>query len=482
MKPQTVHVIKEIVRFFIGCYNRGNATTANTKTVHAEICKQLKITRQANKNNHYGLVVECLRVLKSKIVLFETTAPKENDVLHEIVTVDNRRIYGLTSAAEKYLTDPVKPGEEELPMCSDKFITKMLQHFDVLPQSTGRQSVQQPEEETMPANNIERLVATVRNRSAAWPAKSTPADFLGGMYALSQQTTGDTADMLASAEKLDWPDRPISRRQNYTACRDFLIQQGLLASGGERKRRQGNREISVLYGVKLTPLGIEVAIAGDFKDQRPAAERGEVSVPQPPQKAGTMLKGQKQQPAEPVAATSDVTAETKEMLQTIAALQQRLAALESRQPTPAAAETVTPAEVEPVEYSEKATMSMVLRDAVPAIIASFQQLIDSPDSVDEQDGEPATHVNVSGLYLTLTELEKTVHGIKAYVSECMANNKPVDLELLTRYAESYRTAAENLEEKSTLPKLGDRVLTKRFFIGGDAVSHPLWKRPATTRA
>lgn len=477
MKPQTVNVIKEIVRFFIGCYNRGNATTANTKSVHAEVCKQLHITRQANRNNHYGVVVEALRVLKSKVVLFETIASKENDLLHEIVTVDNRRIYGLTSAAEKYLTDPPKPGEESLPLCSDKFITKMLQDFDVLPRHTARvEETPDSEEELMPENNIQRLVATVRNRSAAWPAKSTPADFLGGVYALSLQPGGDT---LASAEKLDWPDRPVSRRQNYTACRDFLIQQGLLASGGDRKRRQGNREITVLYGVKLTPLGTEVAIAGNFKDERPASERGEAETPQQPTKAGTMLKGHKQQAAE-AAPAADTSAETKEMLQTIAALQQRLAALESKhQPELAAAPEAEVAPAEPVEYSEKATMSMVLQVAVPAIIESFKQLIDQQDEGDE---ERATHVNVSGLYLTLTELEKTVHGIKAYVSECMAAGTAIDLDLLGRYAESYRTAAENLEEKSTLPKLGERVVTKRFFIGGEAIHHTLWKRPTAARA
>lgn len=468
MKPQTVNAIKEIVRYFIGCYNRGNAVTANTNTIHTEVCKQLHITRQANKNNYRGVVIEGLRLLKKHIVLFETVTPKENDILNKAVSIDNRTVYGLTMAVEDYITRPCSVGDSTM---SDRYITTMLQHFNVLPKPATRPAVQEEEEnETDMANNVERLVATIRNASKSWAHSGTPADLLGGMYALHQNAAADEP-VIGSAAKLDWP-RNVHRQ--YADSCQFLQQHGLLEFAGERVTKQAGREITRPHGIRLTPLGVEVAIAGDFKDLRP---KNNVSVVVPP-KAGNMLKGHKQNtPAAPTAAEVD----PQEMLRTIAALQSRLAALEQQKTAPPAAEPIE----EPTYYDEQATMSIILGAAVPAIIDTFREVIDDPTTLAELTGKnenPATHINPPGLYLTLTELEETVRGIKAYVSECIKKEQPVDLAVLDAYAADFRDAAESLEQHHSLPVMGEQIMVKRFLTGENAVKRPVWKRRTAAKA
>jgi hypothetical protein len=459
MKPQTVNVIKEIVRYFIGCYNRGNAVTANTNTVHTEVCRRLHIVRQANKNNYRGLVIEGLRTLKKHIVLFETVTPKENDILNKAISIDNRTVYGLTMAVEDYLTRP-SVGDNNNTL-SDRYITTMLQHFNVLAKPAAPAAVEEVEIDM--TNNVERLVATVRNASNSWAYPNTPADLLGGLYTLHQTVPIDT--FVASAAKLNWPHR---LKKHYSEACKFLIKHGLIESAAERKIKQSGREISLPHGIRLTPLGVEVAISGDFKDLRTEAKT----------KAGTMLKGQKQNPPKTPAVTAS-GADTQEMLRTIAALQERLSALEQQKKHEQPAEDPAEEPVEePTHYDEPTTMSMILGAAIPAIIGAFRSVIDDPETT----ADPATHINPTGLYLTLTEIEETVRGIKAYASECIKRDEQIDIALIETYAADFQKAAAELERRHSLPVMGDQILVKRFLTGENAVKRPVWKRRTAVQA
>lgn len=470
MKPQTVNVLKEIVRFFIGCYGRGNACTANTSTIHTEVCKQLKITRQANKNNHYGVVVECLRVLKRKVVLFETMTPKENDVLNKSIAVDNRAVYGLTNAVEDYLTRPETPGETPISITSDRYVTSLLQHFDVLPKPHDIRVEEPPQEETGTMtgdNNVERLVATIKNISKTWMNRSTPADLLGGLYAYG---AFDAAHH-ASAAKLGW--QPKSHKHSRAA--KILARHGLVAWGGARPRTMADGRVTECnYGIHLTPLGIEVAIAGGFKDERPEGEIFD-KVPELnmtiSQKTGPMLKNQKQEEsltpavAAQAAASADMT-----LMREIAALRERLAVLETKTAAVEEKEELPAAAPKPHCYSDVATAAIVLSHVVPAISAAVNKLIDPPETED-----PTTGVNSDGLYVALTELEKIVHGVKAYVSECIAEGTHVDQEQVARYADDCRRAAENLDGERRIPLMGSRLMTKRYLAGDEAITRYIWR-------
>jgi hypothetical protein len=473
MKPQTVNVIKEIVRHFIKCYDCGNAVTANTNTVHAEVCRRLHIVRRANKTNYRGLVIEGLRTLKKHIVLFETVMPKENDLLNKAISIDNRTVYGLTMAVEDYLTRPNNGAGNTL---SDQYITTMLQHFNVLPKPAAPVVVEEEMQSDM-TNNIERLVATVRNASGPWPAGRSPADLLGGLYAFYQSIPADeAAAVVASAAKLNWP-RTLHRQ--YTKARGFLIQHGLAAIAGLRNKKQGNRNIAAPYGIRLTPLGAEVAISGDFKDYKRKTKT----------KSGTMLKGQKQNLPENSADVDTqnlqtfVTAQEAERLiaiaqeqdQTIEKLMNRVAALEQQKN--AAPKTAEPGE-EPTRYPEQATMSMILKTAVPAIVEAFGSVIDDPETTDN----PATHIHPVGLYLTLTEITKAVNGIKAYVSECLVNDEQIDLALIREYAADFEKATGELERKHSLPIMSGHIRVKRCLSGANAMKRPIWKRRTAAQA
>jgi len=461
MKPQTVNVIKEIVRYFIGCYDRGNAVTANTNTVHTEVCRRLHIVRQANKNNYRGLVIEGLRTLKKHVVLFETVTPKENDILNKAISIDNRTVYGLTMAVEDYLTRPSVGDNNTL---SDRYITTMLQHFNVLAKPAAPVAVEKVKIDM--TNNVERLVATVRNASNSWAYPNTPADLLGGLYALHQTVPVDTdPPLVASAAKLNWPNR---LKKHYSEACKFLTKHGLVESAAERKRKQGGREIALPHGIRLTPLGVEVAISGDFKDLRTEAKT----------KAGTMLKGQKQNPPETPAPPASGT-DTQEMLRTIAALQERLSALEQQKKHEPPAEELSE---EPTHYDEQSTMSMILGAAIPAMIGAFRSVIDDPETITDAGDEPATHINPTGLYLTLTEIEETVRGIKAYASECIKRNEQIDLALIDAYAADFQKAAAELERRHSLPVMGEQIIVKRFLTGENAVKRPVWKRRTAVKA
>jgi hypothetical protein len=147
---------------------------------------------------------------------------------------------------------------------------------------------------------------------------------------------------------------------------------------------------------------------------------------------------------------------------------------------PAPAPVNTP---ENVMYTEPVTMRVILTRAVPAIVATFQDLIGKEASIGAASEKGVTtSINADGLYLALTEITNAINGIKAYVSECMKHDEEVDLSLIEKYAEAYATAADNLTKKHTLPIMGDTLHIKRFLTGKNKIRRELWRRPAKQEA
>jgi hypothetical protein len=474
MKSQTVNVVKAIVRFFISSFNRGNTITANTATIHADVCRQLHITKQANKNNYRGIVTEALRILKRRVVLFETITPKENDLLNRAVSIDNRTVYGLTAAIEEYVT---RPHTDTTSVTSDRYIYELLQHFGVLSTPTTPVAAPVPEEQKeMADNNVARIISTIRQESITWRAKVTPADLLGAMYALHtadvNNPPAENAGMLSMA-RLSWP---VSLAHNYHDCYKVLERAGLITPYKTQQHRTKTGDMATRpYGFKFTPLGIEVAIGGEFKDTRSAAQK---TSPSSQKKAGRMLKRAVSRTNRDVEEELQSYVHTEAFKQAVAAevallMQAERAALGL--PTP----TVAPPEEwpRPVAHDDLTTMSIMLERAVPAIIESFSGLVDPPDTTN-----PRTAINVRGVYLALTEIEKAVKGLKSYLA---TNDSHGDgfLPLLQQYSASYRTAAAELEKKLRLPVLGDTIPTgaRRVLRGDKAISHPLFGNTVTAQ-
>jgi hypothetical protein len=509
MNRDTLKILVDVLRVFIDAAPGAGMLTASAVT--EKICLALQRRKEKEKKNTHGYVLAALRALKAKQILFESIDATE--LGSQSKRTEAPRLFGFTNPAIDYLTtDNHLRGYS---VRSEAVLVDMLIAFNVIAQPHGSRvtvpaalvetvrAIEQKAHITAPKtqpteedsvsepvltadNNVQRLVATVRNRSDEWPTNSTPKDLLGGLLALDQ--SGETnADVQASQAKLLWPD---SKRPNYIAVCTFLRQHNLICSFKECKS-PNNPNGTRPYGIKLTDLGRAVAVAGEFKDERPSEERWNTRS-QNNGKKSTLLKKDKKRmnaddenspatgPREPIS-IADFHTMMSHFKSFASSLEQRLAAAEqainARDKVPPTNNQTAAASVETagLEYDEQETMRLVLKDAVRFLVASFKSLIDNPEEL-EHDEKPATVINSSGLYLALTEIEQVVHGIKAYVSECLYTHTDVDLEMIERYAENYTAAAKVLPTKHTLPVMATKLMVKRFLTGDKAVRRTKWNR------
>ncbi|NDD53745.1 hypothetical protein EBZ39_07680 [bacterium] len=481
MNKETVKILVAVLRVFVAGANKGYDSALHAAEVTAQVCRDMHRRKEKEKKNTHGYVITALRVLKAKRILFEAIDNWADDKLKRFKPSENKRVFGLTKPALEHLKE-IGTVENFSPL-GESTLMSVLQKFDVIPARKEasitvpavlvetvkeiERKESQKETTIMPAqnasqtpNNIQRLIATVRNRSETWGGQTgTPADFLGAMFAI-YLADGNGPETPISAKKLNfgW--------NNYAACREFLRQNGLVENFAERENPYGKNKIRA-YGLKLTSLGLEVAYEGDFKDERTSSTN----------KTGPMIKNQKkEQPVENGSETlnaqqlAEMLAEMRQMRDEIDALRAGKAA----QPQPV--ENVPP----PVEYSDMDTISLLLTTAIPGFIGAIKELLNDKYGLESgglKPGGTITAINTRGLYLGLTEIEKTFSGIKGYVSQCLHTGAPVDMELLTRYAEDYIHAADNLKVKKTLPALADsRVMTKCVLRKSEAIRHPVWRR------
>jgi hypothetical protein len=513
MNKETFRTLVAVLRVFVDAVNRGNDGTFHANEITQQVCRALQRRKDKEKKNTHGYVITALRAMKAKQILFEAIDEWGDDPLRRPKAVENRRTFGLTKTALDYLTSD--NNLRGYSVQSEIVLTSMLAEFGVI-QSAQREfsyvppalektvrAIEQKEpitattqtdsmEVTLTAtnedNNIQRLVATVRNRSADWGSVGTPADLLGGLLALER--AGEINDNIpASAAKLLWPD---SRRQNYKDVCNFLKQHNIIAAFEERKR-PGDAAGARPYGLKLTPLGRAVALAGNFVDTRPASERTHTRAGNAKNKPLMLKRNEKHMTTNNAETASSghprAPISGADYDQLLTSFQTRIDTLERLLATaqqnggalpPAPAPVNTP---ENVMYTEPVTMRVILTRAVPAIVATFQDLIGKEASIGAASEKGVTtSINADGLYLALTEITNAINGIKAYVSECMKHDEEVDLSLIEKYAEAYATAADNLTKKHTLPIMGDTLHIKRFLTGKNKIRRELWRRPAKQEA
>lgn len=480
MNKETQKILFAVLRVFVEDMARGNDNTLHAQEITNQVCRALHRRKEKEKKNTYAFVVAALRALKAKRVLFEAIDDWSDDRLARPKAVERRSAFGLTRPAVEYLTD-----EENLKnhsVTSDALLAALLGEFGLITPKQKEISVpavlvetvaaiKQEEFEQMPEpkpvvtasnkDNVQRLIATVRNRSANWSSSAgTPADLLGAMCEL-YFNSGDGDKTPVSAQRLNFS------WHNYQKCRDFLRQHGLVESFSERRNPYGKNKMKA-HGIKLTSLGLEVAVDGDFKDERQTT----VS------KSGPMLKNHKKQPEQLPSLSNLDSQQLADMLAKMSRLEQEIADLRAganTQPPPQTA-PVAPPPPQNYEYHDVSTVSIVLMSAIPGLVTSIKELLDSR-YLDRNTDHVITQINVRGLYLSITEIEKALNGIKAYVSECLHNNTAVDIKLLEQYADDFREAAKYVGARKTLPILGAKILEKCVLRQSEAIEHPVWKRP-----
>ena len=488
MNKETKKVIFAVARVFVDAANKGNNTTLSVSEIHTAVCRTLHRRKEREKKNLEAPVGAAIDRLKRHRILFETIdewGPTKIKI-RRFKAADAKRKFGMTATALDYLTRGDRLAGYSIK--SELIISDLLLHFGAIEHETAPIVITSPAAlvETVAAikeennitpqpvsqstigqqistNNVQRLIATIRNKSASWPNVHTPADLLGALAAHYINTeSGETA--VGSAKKIGWEEVQPRR---YRLAREVLEQHGLVTHSEKRKipGKTGVRG----YGIQLTDLGLEVAVDGDFKDQSHKITT---------QKSGTMLKDHKKNQPETPALASPEQQQMREMMEEMHRLREEVQALRAQ-----TSDTPTPVEEEAVkeEYTELATMSIVLQHAAPRLMDAIKPLLTDEDAKDSTP--PATmQINTTGLYLALTEVDRMISGIKAYVSECIRDDEEVDMELLEAYAKAYSAAANVLETKKTLPILGEKVVTKRFLAGSSSISRSLWPRPAAARA
>jgi hypothetical protein len=485
MTKETQKILFAVLRVFVEDMARGNDNTLHAQEITNQVCKALHRRKEKEKKNAYAFVVTALRALKAKRVLFEVIDDWSDDRLARPKAVDKRSAFGLTRPAIEYLTDEENLAKHSA--MSDNMLAALLTEFGLITPKqkeistvpavlvetvaaiTQEEFPRMPEQNTTPAannkDNVRRLIATVRNHSETWGSTTgTPADLLGAMCAFHFDTPdGDKTPISAQKLNFGW--------HNYTRCRDFLKQHGLIKNFSERRNPYSKTKMKA-HGIRLTALGLDVAVDGDFKDERPTTT----------QKRSPMLKDHKRQPEPPPSPSNLDSSQLAAVLAKMAHMEQEIAELRAGK----AAAVETPVETPPAaaaayEYADVSTVSIVLVAAIPNLVTAIKELLDSRYLGPNDKANAITQINTRGLYLSITEIEKALNGIKVYVSQCLRNNVAVDIELLEQYAADFREAAKNVKTKKTLPILGTKIEEKCVLRQSDAVAHPLWKRAAPAR-
>lgn len=502
MQEKTLKILVAVLRVFVGSVDRGNPITLHEHEVINQVCRGLHKRKEKEIKNTRGLVVFAIRTLKGARVLYEAVDSWSDDKLNRPKSLSEKKLFGLTDPALRYIEEHMLAGVNTR---GNQFLIDMMRadEFKILPKTattvtvTGLVSTppalietvaaikqEQKQEETTPvprentpaaensaaSHNVQRLITTVRNKSASWPSQSTPSDLLGGLYEHYLANEGENANA-ASAIKLGWPER---RRRVYRDAVKFLKSHGLVEDLASR-RAPGSNKLRA-YGVKLTDLGLEVADAGEFKDTRPAAERNNATAEDTkiaPTKNNPMLKGQKKHAPTPSDDIPTSPRQLEQLLEQMQKMREEIIAL--REGRDFESDEVESSQPTNIQQLQMPTMRILLSHMVSGMVDAFAGLLDDTHNC----------VNATGAYLALTELEKVIFGFKAYISECLRDDTLVDIALMRQYADDYREAiAKSLEvdRGTAVPIMAEKIVTKRSLVGDAAINRRPWKRPAATRA
>lgn len=505
MQEKTLKILVAVLRVFVVAVNRGNPITLHENEVVNQVCRGLHKKKEKEIKNTRKLVVFAIRTLKDARVLYEALDSWSNDKLNWAKPLAEKKFFGLTDPALKYIDEHMLAGVNTQ---SSQFLVDMLRadEFKILPKTTPAVTVtgivstppalietvaaikqEQPQveptavpEKTTPANansgasshNVQRLITTVRNESASWTSQSTPSDLLGGLYEYYLANEGENANT-ASAIKLGWPER---RRDIYRESVRFLKRHGLV-DNLEYRRTPGSNKLQA-YGIKLTDLGLEVADAGEFKDARPLSERigatpGDAKIAA--RKNTPMLKGQKKTDAIAEKEKKELTASPQQIDQLLEKMQKMheelLALREGREPAAKIVEEEAPPKNE--THSAMTTMKLLLTSMVPGLLTTFAALLDDTHN----------RVNADGAYLALTELERVIFGVKAYISQHlppdprMSPTSYIDVEKMQAYARDYCAAIEKsleVDRNHPVPIMAEEIVTKRLLARDAAIKRRPW--------
>jgi hypothetical protein len=517
MNSERLKICLNMLRIFIRLGERGNYLTLHTDEIENSLCRSM--CKRSVKDRKYvrDQLLALLNALKDKGVFFLGQDDWSDDRLLRPKKKDKKKVYGLTDRAIKFLDLQKAAGNS----CeSNDTIKRLLQHFDVIDaleppvqevinqpaKTTAPEIIETEENATMPLRIItdgepfehlsikdffrltadqrtmisagvfrsdieNKIVAQVKKASAEWPTPCTPADFLGCLSEFYGTVLDyDTANKVASAVKLGWPD---TKRPQYQACRDLLVEMHLVRAADTRA--DGNSPTGLRsHGLTLTYLGF--VVARNFKDERPAGERaGVIRYPNVRSKVGPMNKDKKEQKEMP--ATGINNPQIQAMVARL--VKEQVAAALGRPVDEPLTETTTTAP-KTKSLSRYETIGALVKSAIGGFCSALVGL-NKPGNTPKTEGINAT--DIDAVFCAITEIERSLSAMKIYIHNCIANHSEPDENKLDDYNALISLQCETLErdrELSTIVALntvklpnGKRSLTGPFAIKTSVMTEQL---------
>jgi hypothetical protein len=476
MNREMAKIVYAVLRVFLDAYNRGTGNALHAKEITEQVCKQLQRRKEKEKKNTHGYVVTALKALKNKQVVFEAVDDWGNDKLHTAKPVEGRKIFALTADVVDFLTrGDLMPGYST---GSQRVLNAVLTEFDVIAPATGAAPIVVPSAlvetvstiqnkaafaaesqgamtpmstmSTVTDNNIQRLVAEIRNASRV--GGNTPAQLLGALNAAAAHSI----ERAVSFSALEFNCNVGAK------VRQILIDRGLLAHREEREVNYKHRpHTPQLLGMYLTPLGLQVAEAGGFVDDRKPNEKYH----RPSQsKYGRMVRTpalSQPLPASPAENGGDLAALRAE----IAALRAAMTGFAPPPHVETASPRVTPPPVKTIGRYQ--TIGAIVTATVNAIVSRIEAL-------QTENGSTALNVDAAGL--AMVEVDHVVAGLKCYLYSCARGEREFDANFLRDYAAQVELDAEQLDAARRLPVLGTiaDVGTARVLRGSKAIKRAVW--------
>lgn len=484
MTKETLKTFVAVLRVFVGAINKGNAITLHENEISNQVCRGLHKRKEKEIKHTRNMVGFVIKSLKSGRILYEAVDSWADDKLHRAKPLADKRLFGLTDAAIKYVEDHIVL---DLPTMSDQFLLDMLRddQFGVLPperaaagatvpavlveavETIKQETVPQKEKETPPMqtnNNVARIVSEVRNIGPVCRDKS-PERLLG---ALLQVSAFDEA-AAAVAESIGWDPHTIK------PCRDAIKHLNLL---GVKQVMQVNLPGVGVHerhkGIFLTPLGRQVAEAGKFEDHVSPEQRW--SRYDKKKKSSPLLKNSKKPAPAPTRGNIAVALPDGVVVYCSTATEAMAIRREFAESTAASGTVAEPAEATTAVAVVARPKMLGLYATIGTVLQAFTNSLCSA-IVGLEAAENMDTVNVDGVSCALTEVQHVMNGLKSYVNRCVRENKPIDVKLLQDYAAQVELDVERIAEQREISVLADPdkdIGHGRILRGERSIKKTVW--------
>lgn len=451
MNGEILKIGLAVLRIFIDCHNKGNECTLGLEALNNQVCRNMSRSSKKDRQRTRVHMVSALQALTDKRILFMGTEKWSDDPLGRPKEKQTKYVYGLTNAALDHIT-MTSANVEGHSAQSKIALMDLLASFRVIkPQNEEQMRFNPPPAvlaETITAivekesdvttrsanitvsannNNVQRLVSEIRN--AAWHNASSPANLVGAL----RQKNANTPARGVNAPDLQFePHKLKDAAARLLAC-------GVAVYAKTSTVNSDTRNTSLKQsGLYLTELGVAVAEAGDFRDNREPHER----YIKKKMKAGQMVKNSKKTLAV-IPQSTGTAMEVRLPNGTVVPCRNAEEAAAfclavSGRPAPQGFVNAATTPDEPATLSLDATIAQIVS---PTVQALCQAIADADSSKDAPEG-----LDTVFLCHAITTVHNIVSALKHVVRERLADGQRFSAKEIVDYGAQVALDMEQLQE------------------------------------